>query len=466
MQKLKKTTITKRWLKGSLLITAISLMLATFLLSFFIVGNYYDGARQAILSRLENISGQLFVASSVSPTERASTLNLMVEEFTESSKFEFMLIGQNGNIVSSTGSGTGYSGITSDYEIAMISDAGYGEYIGDSTQGEPIMSISIPVPYATANIVAIRMVTSLNGLQMAIINSIAVIFSVALIIFFFSILSGLIFVRSIVRPLSHMERIATRIADGDFNVRVEKRTNDEIGMLCDTINDMAGSLSESERMKNDFISSISHELRTPLTSIKGWAETLGTIGGDAQSTKKAMQVIGGEANRLTEMVEELLDFSRMQNSGLKLTVERIDLIAELADAVRMVHGRAVNEEVEILFDEPEVAAVITADKNRMRQVFLNILDNAVKYSPQGGKVHVSLIDERNEITVRIRDEGDGISPEELPHIKEKFYKASGAKKGSGIGLAVVDEIIKAHGAEMSFSAGHGKGLMVKIVMKK
>ncbi len=461
-----KSSITKRWLKGSLLITAISLLLAAFLLSYFIADTYYDSARQAIQSRLENISGQLFVASSVTPTERAATLNRMVEEFTEDSKFEFMLLNQNGAIVASTGSGTGYTGITSDYESAIQGEEEYGEYIGNSTQGEPIMAISMPVPYATANVSAIRMVTSLNGVQMAVINSIAVIFLAAVIIFCFSIVSGLIFVRSIVRPIANMERIATRIASGDFNVRVEKRSNDEIGRLCDTINHMAGNLSESERLKNDFISSISHELRTPLTSIKGWAETLDSIGGDTKSTKKAMQVIGGEANRLTEMVEELLDFSRIQNSGLKLTLERIDLIAELADAVRMVQGRAIADNIEIVFDEPVDAAVVSADKNRMRQVFLNILDNAVKYSPTGAKVYVSLVDASDDITVKITDEGEGISPEELPHIKEKFYKASGSKKGSGIGLAVVDEILKAHNATIKFISSPGKGLTVKITMPK
>ncbi len=268
------------------------------------------------------------------------------------------------------------------------------------------------------------------------------------------------------RPLANMERIATRIADGDFNVRVEKRTNDEIGRLCDTINHMAGNLSESERLKNDFISSISHELRTPLTSIKGWAETLGTIGSDAEGTKKAMKVIGGEANRLTEMVEELLDFSRIQNNGLKLTMERIDLIAELVDAVQIVQGRADEDNIEIVFDEPVEAAVVSADKNRMRQVFLNILDNAVKYSPKGGKVFVSLVDSIENVTVRIKDEGDGISEEELLHVREKFYKGSGSKKGSGIGLAVVDEILKAHDATMEMKSSPGKGLSVIIVMTK
>ncbi len=186
-----KTSITKRWLKGSLLITAISLLVVAFLLSFFITSNYYNSARQAIISRLENISGQLFVASSVTPTERAATLNRMVEEFTESSKFEFMLISQTGNIVASTGSGTGYIGITSDYQEAINSEEGIGEYVGDSTQGEPIMSISMSVPYVTADIAAIRMVTSLSGVRLAIFNAIAVTFAVVVSMFLFSLISGL-----------------------------------------------------------------------------------------------------------------------------------------------------------------------------------------------------------------------------------------------------------------------------------
>ncbi len=462
-----KTSITRRWVKGNILVTATILILAEIVLSIFIVSSYYDETRQAMLSRLENISGQLLVAGSVTPNERASTLNLMVEEFSEANKFELMLIGHDGGIVTSSGSATVYGGISQDVDLALSSDNGIGEYVGQTSRNEPIMSLSMLVPYTTTNISAIRIVVSLVGVNQAIISSIGITIFVALAIFMFSLVTGILFVRSIVNPISKIERIATRIAGGDFNVRIDNNYDDEIGKLCDTINNMAGSLSESERLKNDFISSISHELRTPLTAIKGWTETLGTVGNlDTVNTKKAMRVIGGEADRLTDMVEGLLDFSRIQNNGLVVVKERIDLIAELADAVQIAGGRAAGEGVQIVFDEPIEVIALEADRNRMRQVFLNILDNAAKYSPQSGRIYVTVEDSKKQVVVMIEDEGTGIPNEEINNVKEKFYKASGSKKGSGIGLAVVEEILKAHDSEMELSNRKAGGLCVKITLNK
>ncbi len=462
-----KSSITRRWVKGNILITATILILAEIVLCFFIVTNYFEGTRQAIASRLENISGQLSVAGSVTPNDRASTLNQMVEEFTEASKFELMLLGLDGDVVASSGSGTVYTGVTEDLELALQSPDGFGEYVGTTDRNEPIMAISMLVPYTTTDISAIRLVVSLTGIHEAIFNSIGFTLVIAAAIFMVSLVAGLLFVRSIVTPITKVERIATRIAGGDFKVRINNFHNDEIGRLCDTINNMADNLSESERLKNDFISSISHELRTPLTAIKGWAETLGTVNNlDGENAKKAMRVIGGEADRLTYMVEELLDFSRIQNNGLKLTKERIDIIAELSDAVQITEGRAASEKITIVFNEPPEVVVLEADRNRMRQVFLNILDNAVKYSPDNGKIYVDLIDSSDKVVVTIEDEGKGVPDDEISSIKEKFYKASGSKKGSGIGLAVVDEILRAHNAEIKLLNRPAGGLLVKITMQK
>ncbi len=462
-----KTSITRRWIKGNILVTATILILAEIVLSIFIVSSYYDDTRQALITRLENVSGQLLVAGSVAPNERASTLNRMVEEFSEANKFEFMLIGHDGNIVSSSGSATVYGDMIQDLDLALSSDNGIGEYVGQTSRNEPIMSMAMLVPYTTTDIAAIRMVVSLTGVNQAIISSIGLTIFIAIIIFAFSIITGILFVRSIVNPISKIERIATRIAGGDFNVRIDNNYDDEIGRLCATINNMAGNLSESERLKNDFISSISHELRTPLTAIKGWTETLGTVDTlDSANTKKAMKVIGSEADRLTEMVEGLLDFSRIQNSGLVLVKERIDLIAELADAVHIAAGRASAEEVQIVFDEPIEAIVLHADRNRLRQVFLNILDNAVKYSPRQGHIYVAVEDALKKVVVTIEDEGNGIPISEIKNVKEKFYKASGSKKGSGIGLAVVEEILRAHDSDMNIYNRKAGGLGVEITLHK
>ena len=210
-------------------------------------------------------------------------------------------------------------------------------------------------------------------------------------------------------------------------------------------------------MKNEFISSVSHELRTPLTSIKGWVETIAAIRDPADPNfRRGVQVISSEADRLYSMVEELLDFSRMQN-GLKLDLQLLDLVAEVSDAAIMVERRVELEGLHLAYDEPEEPMPVMADPARLRQVFINVLDNAVKYSPPHGTVRMDVLSDGNSAFVNISDEGRGIAPDDLENVKVKFFKGKGAVRGSGIGLAVVDEIVTALDGSVDI---HAIGLIV------
>jgi signal transduction histidine kinase len=268
---------------------------------------------------------------------------------------------------------------------------------------------------------------------------------IGMAILFFVIISSVYFINSIVRPIGDVSITARRIAQGDFEARLAKETDDEIGELCDSINYMAGELKTTDKLKNDFISSVSHELRTPLTAIKGWCETIIDSGSsDKETLERGLGVISSETDRLSGMVEELLDFSRMQSGRLKLIFERIDLLAELGEAVMIFTERARREGIALVYDEPEAAAPVHGDRNRLRQVFINIIDNAFKYSDTGGRVKIAARLEDDWVSVTIADTGCGIAPDDLPKVKQKFYKANSSRRGSGIGLAVADEIIVMH----------------------
>ena len=179
-----------------------------------------------------------------------------------------------------------------------------------------------------------RYVTSLNKVDKQIIIIVAIALGIGLGILGMVYFSNLYFIRSIVDPVAGITETAKRIAAGSYGVQIEKRYDDEIGALTDTINDMSLKINQSEKMKNEFISSVSHELRTPLTAINGWAETImnGEVR-DAGDVKKGMGIIVSEARRLTNMVEELLEFSRIQDGRFTLSVEPMDIKAELEDAV-------------------------------------------------------------------------------------------------------------------------------------
>ena len=226
---------------------------------------------------------------------------------------------------------------------------------------------------------------------------------------------------------------------------------------------MAEELANTESMKNEFISSISHELRTPLTAIKGWSETLTTID-DRETFIKGMRVITSETERLSQMVEELLDFSRIQDNRLTLQMDTIDILAELTETILIYQERARALGITLNYYEPEMLPFVNGDKNRLRQVFINIVDNAIKYSDKGDTVSVEAYEQDGMICISISDTGMGISKEDLPKVKTKFFKANHTRRGSGIGLAVADEIITRHNGTLSLNSEEGVGTTVMITL--
>jgi signal transduction histidine kinase len=268
--------------------------------------------------------------------------------------------------------------------------------------------------------------------------------------------------KSIITPISEIGATAKRIAQGDFKARILKSNDDEIGRLCDTINDMAVELGTAEKMKNDFISSVSHELRTPLTAIKGWAETMQSGENDKEMNERGMSIIIHESERLSGIVEELLDFSRMQSGRMTLTMDKIDILAELGEAVYMFSERAKNEGKFLLYEEPAMLSPVLGDINRLRQVFVNVIDNALKYTSEGGTISVTVLEADGFIRVVISDNGCGIPAEHLPNVKKKFYKANQTVRGSGIGLALADEIMALHSGSLEIESQENVGTAVTI----
>ena len=457
-------SITRRWVRGSLLLIILLLLIAEGVFVFYINSYYYSGARAAIMNRVNTLTGQLSALSGVDDNQRNATLRQMTENFSEKDKFEFMLINTAGKVVStSSGLVPDYLDNLDDFDQAKRSVDGIGEFIGADSAGERIMAVTFLVPEPAGGIMAVRFVTSLTRIDQQIMLLTLLSATVMLSILFFSIFSGIYFIRSIVLPVNKVEQMASRIAAGDFDARIENVYNDELGRLCNTINHMAVELAKTDQLKNEFISSVSHELRTPLTSIKGWTETLARVDDPSDPHyQRGLRIIMSETDRLYMMVEELLDFSRMQNGGLSLTLERLDLGAELEDVLLMMGQRAENEKIRFSFTEPDAPCIVSGDRNRLRQVFVNLLDNALKYSPSGGEIRVQLRREENWAVAEIQDEGPGISPEDLEHIKVKFYKGRGAVRGSGIGLAVVDEIVAAHEGRFDVESEYGNGTLVRV----
>jgi len=271
------------------------------------------------------------------------------------------------------------------------------------------------------------------------------------------------YIRSILKPVDEITQKAKKIANGSYGVQIQKKYNDEIGDLADTINEMSNKISQNEKMQADFISSLSHELRTPLTAINGWSETLLDSDDLDAETRRGVKIISGEAKRLTEMVVDLLDFTRLQDDRLTLNVEMTDIRAEFEDTVYMYSSRLSQEGIrlECLDNEDEIPE-IPCDPKRLRQVFLNILDNAAKHGGEGKRIEANMKFEEDFVVVRIRDYGPGIPEDELPLVKKKFYKGNSKVRGTGIGLAVCDDIVAMHGGTLELENASGGGTLVTL----
>ena len=186
--------------------------------------------------------------------------------------------------------------------------------------------------------------------------------------------------------------------------------------------------------------------------------------GDVETFKKGMRVINSETERLSQMVEELLDFSRIQDNRLLLQKDTIDILAELGETVLIYQERARALGITLNYFEPDMLPFVYGDKNRLRQVFINVVDNAIKYSDKGDTVSVEAYEEGGDICISVSDTGIGISKEDLPRIKQKFFKANHTRRGSGIGLAVADEIIARHGGTLTIDSEQGVGTTVMITL--
>ena len=466
-----KKSITRRWITNNLGIIVLILTVIELSLIYAVQTYFYNSARQYLVTKLNAVNG-LLSRYAADGTNIGMELRSTLESFSDKDKMELMAIDYNGMIVlTSSGFSPDYAISMPDYDAVMNGSTNAGFTTARTANGERIMAVCYPISDISTDFSAIRVVTSMEAIDRTINSFVFWVTLVAFAILLLLGVSDLYFVRTILRPIREINTNTEKFARGDFSARITQESEDEIGDLCVSINHMADELSNTEAMKNEFISSVSHELRTPLTAIKGWAETLSDMSDtedsvDPMMMQKGLNVIVGETERLSQMVEELLDFSRMQSGHFSLQMDTMDVLAELGDAVLIYVERAKQDGIYVTYEEPEMLPFVCGDKNRIRQVFINIIDNAIKYSDKDGHVYITAEAEKDGSAVRVivQDDGCGIKAEDLPKIKTKFYKPNHTRRGSGIGLAVADEIVSLHNGTLTIESEEGVGTRVTITL--
>ena len=458
-----RSSIAWRWMVNTLSVVGILLIVANVCIYYFTRQFYYGSAENYVVSEANATATILSRLYEDLAVNYSSEIREVIENFEKKDRMEMMSINKNGEVtLSSSGFSPDSSYNMPDYEMALKAADGVGVFIG-SDSGEKILAVTVKIAQPSSTYSALRFVTSLGVIdkQLSAITFAAIAVSVGIILIV--VFTGLYFVKSICVPIVQISATAQKLAKGDFSERIAIKNNDEIGELSRVFNDMADELENSEAIKNDFISSVSHELRTPLTAIKGWGETL-ALGYDEETFRKGMKVITRETGRLESMVEELLDFSRIQNGRFTMQMGNTDVIAELDDALLIYYDKADKEKKTIHYNEPEFLCVVYGDKNRLRQVFINVIDNALKYTDEGGSIDITAEKTEETLRITVADTGCGIAPADLPKVKAKFYKANSTRRGSGIGLAVADEIISMHGGTLDITSELNVGTTVTITL--
>ena len=456
----------KRWLMNTVgVILALGLVCVLAVTAAFAA--YYHSNMEADMKERAKSTTEFFAEYiDQNYNEFYQSCTVYAQTFEDKVKIELQFINIYGQLVASSyAQWAGESPDTQEISDALLTRAP-STYVGrDSATGERIMAVSCPMIYSNGEVIGVlRYVTStrLMDRQIVIVALISMLGLLAVLIIV--LISSNYYIHTIMTPVAQITEKAKRITGGSYGVQIQTKYDDEIGELAQTINEMSSKISQNEKMQAEFISQLSHELRTPLTVINGWSETLLADDSMDADTRQGLKIISSEAARLTEMVMELLDFTRMQDGRMTLAVEQTDIRGEFEDTVYMYSSRLAQDGIRLDYlDDDSDIPEIPCDPKRLRQVFLNILDNAAKHGGAGKRIEASMrFEDDSFVVVRIRDFGPGIPEDELPLVKKKFYKGSASVRGSGIGLAVCDEIVELHGGTLTLENVPEGGTLVTV----
>lgn len=463
--KIEITGLRKRWLVSSLSpIFVVALLIAgTFCV---VMANYYYNMMLDGLKTRAAHASEYFSSNAVTNfREFYQSASSFASEFSERDIMELQFINSSGRIMASSygltaGMAPGTPDIINAFQTKKIEP-----FRGvDPHTGEHIMSVCAPLLLDDQVVGAMRYVTSMSAVTRELLITVGVAIGLLFLCVGMVYVSNMVFINNVVEPVAEVTETAKRIAGGSYGAQMENHYRDEIGQLIDAINNMSSQISKSEKVKSEFISSVSHELRTPLTAINGWGETL-LEDDDPQQLRRGVDIILKESRRLTNMVEELLDFSKMQDGRFTLNIEPTDVQAEFEDTIYTYMELFKQDGIELHYEgSDELFPPTPSDPERLKQVFCNVLDNAAKHGGAGKRIDAAVVRGGGNIVITVRDYGPGIPEAELPFVKQKFYKGSSKARGSGIGLAVCDEIIRLHEGTFAIGNADGGGCLVTITL--
>jgi signal transduction histidine kinase len=399
------------------------------------IARKYDGMIQL---RFED---EKFGKASVTASSANEKWFLLTDYYVNISKYiSDIADNQQGIIISN-----GFSKLTDMPTITLVRNA----VLRDKTIGTIFFTVDISNTYE-----------SINNMVVDVI-----LFSMLAIVL--AILAVLYITERITRPIIQMTKTVRQFSKGNYDARISYKGDDEVGELAFSFNKMADEVNTLETARRSFVANVSHELRSPLTSMRGFLVAMqdGTI--PPEDYQKYLKIVIAENNRMISMVNDLLDMARIESGDVKPNFSIFDIAETIRTTIITFEARILEKKLDVSVELGDEPVFVEADRSQIIQVLRNLIDNAIKFTPVGGRLYLSLSTERNIAWVTVKDSGRGISEEDIPHVFERFYKAEKAhtpdsNSGTGLGLAIAKRIIDAHGQTITVKNEGGSCFMFSL----
>ncbi|HHV31035.1 MAG: HAMP domain-containing histidine kinase [Ruminococcaceae bacterium] len=460
-------TLFKKYLRITSLIIAVSFLILSVVMLAFVSG-YWKSEKRALLQKNSQSVADIAAASVTAVDSNVfihkGQMQVFVDAFSDNTDADIFVTNTDGEMIIASYTDKTNVDLTKRVKSDIMKQVLAGRYTAQGDMGgiytQPYYTVGVPIlAYVNGQKTIIGAVftsynvRSFNSFRMDILR--VFLFS-AIAAFIVAFCAVWLFSYNLVRPLRNMAAAARAFGEGNFSIRVPVTGQDEIGELAVAFNNMASSLASGESVRRNFIANVSHELKTPMTTIAGFIDGIldGTIPPEKQN--QYLKIVSQEVKRLSRLVRTMLDLSRIDSGELRLRPARFDLTNTILVSLLSFEKPIEDKKIEIRGLENAESLFVDGDPDMIHQVVYNLIENAVKFTNEGGYIEITISDYSNRTVVAVQNSGQGIAPDELPLIFDRFYKTdksrSQDKNGMGLGLYIVKTIIRLHGGEISVSS--------------
>lgn len=471
----RKSTLFRRYFKSSALTIFFAFLFFGFTMMIFVAGQWWTDKVDTLTRNARNVASSFATVYEKEYEAGVDFVKSTLDVMNQATVSDYFISDLKGNVIICANKDSVVCDrhkalAVSKKHMEMAIEGGFSDYATLDEFGEGRFLVAVPVKVSGEVIgVVFAVEDAITGLLPYVSSIVTVVLSimfVALVIVFFAIFT---ITKGITEPLSEMEEVTSHIAKGDFSHRVNENYKDrDFSEFASSLNKMADELAIEEQSRRSFVANVSHELKTPMTSIGGFIDGIldGTV--PPEDEKKYLRIVSNEVKRLSRMVVSMLNLSKIEAGEVSINETEYDIGNQLFETLLSFEKRIDEGKINIDGFENMGTVNVRADKDLLQQVIYNLIDNAVKFTPEGGTISFHAENDRKNTTVSIRNSGQGVSPEEISRIFERFYKVDKSRsydtKGVGLGLYIVKTVINMHDGKIFAESSPGEYTEFRFVL--